>query len=116
MALAATAEKRATGLFCMAAFLCSVGSAAIAPEKHLLSTTFQHFSDNLYCSGSEERLCGTGAPLCQKQPPRGFRRFALQHAPPAPDQAQGGLEPRPVAVDDCQICPGGPAMQALVAT
>lgn len=60
MALAATAEKRATGLFCMAAFLCSVGSAAIAPEKHLLSTSFQHFSDNLYCSGSEERLCGAG--------------------------------------------------------
>ena len=43
----------------MAALL---GSAAIAAEKHLLATTFQQFSDNLYCSGSEERLCGTGGP------------------------------------------------------
>ena len=42
----------------MAALL---GSAAIAAEKHL-ATTFQQFSDNLYCSGSEERLCGTGGP------------------------------------------------------
>ena len=41
----------------MAALL---GSAAIAAEKHLLATTFQQFSDNLYCSGSEERLCATG--------------------------------------------------------
>ena len=32
-----------------------------------------------------------------KQPPRGFGEFALhRHAPPAPDQAQGGLQPRPV--------------------
>ena len=46
----------------MTAFLCSVGSAAIAPERHLLSGSFQRFSDNLYCSGSEERLCGTGGP------------------------------------------------------
>ena len=37
----------------------------------------------------------TGAELCGKQPPRGFGQFSLQHAPPAPDQAQGGLPPRP---------------------
>ena len=35
--------------------------------------------------------------LCGKQPPRGFGRFALQHAPPAPDQAQGSLQPRPAS-------------------
>ena len=33
--------------------------------------------------------------LCAKQPPRGFGQFALQHAPPAPDQTQGGLQPQP---------------------
>lgn len=33
--------------------------------------------------------------LCGKQPPRGLGRSALQHAPPASDQAQGGLQPRP---------------------
>ena len=34
-------------------------------------------------------------PLCGRQPPRGLGQFALQHAPPASDQAQGGLQPRP---------------------
>jgi len=29
---------------------------------------------------------------------RGFDRFALPHAPPAPDQAQGGLQPPPIGV------------------
>ena len=31
-------------------------------EKRGASPAFQRFSDNLYCSGSEERLCGTGGP------------------------------------------------------
>ena len=35
-----------------------------------------------------------GAALCGKQPPRRFGRFARQHAPPAPNQARGGLQPR----------------------
>ena len=32
---------------------------------------------------------------CGRQPPGGFGQLALQHAPPAPEQAQGGLQPRP---------------------
>ena len=35
--------------------------------------------------------------LCGKQPPRGFGQFALQHAPAAPDHAQGDLPPRPAS-------------------
>ena len=28
-----------------------------------------------------------------------LRHFALQHAPPAPEQAQGGLQPRPASAE-----------------
>ena len=35
-----------------------------------------------------------GGMPCGKQPPRGLGQFALLHAPPAPDHAQGGLQPR----------------------
>ena len=35
---------------------------------------------------------------CRKQPPTSFGRFALPHASPAPDRAQGGLQPRPASV------------------
>jgi hypothetical protein len=45
-----------------------------------------------------------GAP-CATQP-RGFGQFARQHAPSAPDQAQGRLQPRP-------ICSGRPAIPAF---
>ena len=38
-----------------------------------------------------------GAPPCGRQPPRGFGQFALQQAPPAPNQAQGGHQPRPAS-------------------
>ena len=38
-----------------------------------------------------------GGTSCGTQPPRGFGPFALQHAPPAPGQAQGGLQPRPAS-------------------
>jgi hypothetical protein len=41
----------------------------------------------------------------EKPRPRGFGPFALQHAPPAPDQAQGGLQVRPASVNR-QMCSG----------
>ena len=39
----------------------------------------------------------TCARPCGHQPPRRFGRLALQRAPPAPAQAQGGLQPRPAS-------------------
>ena len=33
----------------------------------------------------------------EDKPPRGPGRLARQHAPPAPDRAQGGLQPRPAS-------------------
>ena len=44
-----------------------------------------------------------GLPLCGQQPPRGFGR--LQHAPPAPDQAQGGIQPLPASASPGQPRP-----------
>ena len=41
-----------------------------------------------------------------------FGQFALQRAPPAPDQAQGGLRPQPALVY-WQICSGWSAIPAL---
>eukprot|EP00964_Phaeocystis_antarctica_P061486 scaffold36758_cov54-Phaeocystis_antarctica.AAC.3 len=37
-----------------------------------------------------------GPALCRSQPPRRRGQRALQHAPPAPDRAQGGLQPQPI--------------------
>ena len=39
--------------------------------------------------------------------PRGFGRLILLHAPPAPDQAQGGLQPRPASASLGQPRPIG---------
>ena len=58
---------------------------------------------------------GHGGPLCGKEPPRGFSPFALQHAPPAPDQAQGGLQRRPASAKR-QLCSGWPATPAAFST
>ena len=35
--------------------------------------------------------------MWKTRPPRGLGQLARQHAPPAPDHAQGGLQPRPAA-------------------
>ena len=40
---------------------------------------------------------------CRKQPPTSFGRFALPHASPAPDRAQGGLQPRSASAGRCQL-------------
>jgi phosphomannomutase len=40
-----------------------------------------------------------GESLCGRQPRTGFGQFALQHAPPAPDRAQGGPQPRPASAN-----------------
>ena len=40
-----------------------------------------------------------GAPPCGDQPPRGVGQCAPQHAPPAPDRARGGLQPRPASAN-----------------
>ena len=40
---------------------------------------------------------GFVATACGRQPPSGCGPFALQHAPPAPGQAQGALQPRPAS-------------------
>ena len=65
--------------------------------------------------GDELRRAITRMKPCAEQPPRGFGQFALQHAPPAPDQAQGGLQPRPASAN-WQICSGWPALPALLST
>ena len=53
----------------------------------------------------------------RKQPPRGFGQFALQlqHAPPEPDRAQGGLEPRSASANWPRYS-GWRAIPALVST
>ena len=38
-----------------------------------------------------------GPAPCREQPPRGFGQFTLRRAPPAPDEAQGGLQPWPAS-------------------
>ena len=50
-----------------------------------------------------------------KTVPRGFGRFALKHAPPTPEQAQDGLQPRPASAD-WQMCAGRPATPATFST
>ena len=65
--------------------------------------------------GDELRRAITRMEPCAKQPPRGFCLFALQHAPPAPGQAQGGLTPRPASANG-QACSGWPAIPALLTT
>ena len=52
-----------------------------------------------------------GESLCGHHPRTGFGQFALQHTPPAPDQAQGGPQPRSASADwqirsmcICSIC------------
>ena len=52
------------------------------------------FAQNLMAGPRDDKIhpLPLGLPLCGQQPPRGFGR--LQHAPPAPDQAQGGLQSR----------------------
>ena len=56
-----------------------------------------------------------GESLCGRQPRTGFGQFALQHAPPAPDRAQGGPQPRPASAN-WQTCSGWPAIPALLST
>ena len=51
------------------------------------------------------REVGPGVQLCGRQPPRGVGHFGLQHAPPAPEQAQGCLQPRPASAN-WQTCSG----------
>ena len=43
----------------------------------------------------------------------GFGQCALQHAPRAPDRAQGGLQPQPASAN-WQACSGWPALPALL--
>ena len=57
--------------------------------------------------------CRTGAHPCGNQPPRESGQFALQHALPAPAQAQGGLQPRPASANG-QSCSGWPADTAAL--
>ena len=40
-----------------------------------------------------------GARPCGDPPPRGVGQCAPQHAPPAPDRARGGLQPRPASAN-----------------
>ena len=40
-----------------------------------------------------------GGQLCADPPPRGVGQCAPQHAPPAPDRARGGLQPRPASAN-----------------
>ena len=56
---------------------------------------------------------GGGAHPCGRQPPRESGQFALQHALPAPAQAQGGLQPRPASANG-QSCSGWPADTAAL--
>ena len=56
-----------------------------------------------------------GIQLCGEQPPGGLGQPALQHAPPAPDQARGGLQPRPASAS-WQRCSGWPGTPALFST
>ena len=51
----------------------------------------------------DEEWFPAGAHLCGKQPPRGFCPLA----PPAPDQAQGGLQPRPSGRGTTPLTPAG---------
>ena len=60
-------------------------------------------------------VAGEAAHLCGTQPPRGFGPFALPHAPLVPDQAQGGLQPRPASAKG-QRCSGWPALPAVFCT
>ena len=66
---------------------------------------FAHPSMSPRLWGLQRRL---GISPCGKQPPRGFGQFALQHAPPASDQAQGGSQPRPASAS-WQMSSGWPA-------
>tara|TARA_B100000795_G_C22381419_1_gene279884 strand:+ start:63 stop:422 length:360 start_codon:yes stop_codon:yes gene_type:complete len=45
----------------------------------------------------------------ERQPTRGVGQFALQHAPPAPEHAQGGLQPRPASASFGQLADVFPA-------
>ena len=45
----------------------------------------------------------------ERQPTRGVGPFALQHAPPAPEHAQGGLQPRPASASFGQLADVFPA-------
>ena len=74
-AAAATAPDRASKLSHLSA------EAAAAEKARLIK-------EQVYAS-----FIKGGVP-CGKQPSRGFGHFALQHAPPAPDQARGGLQPQ----------------------
>ena len=54
-----------------------------------------------------------GGSLGGKQPrPRRRGHSALRHAPPAPEQAQGGLQPRSASAN-WRVCPAWPAMPGL---
>ena len=44
-----------------------------------------------------------GSTLCGEQPPGGLGQPTLQHAPPAPDSARGGLQPRPASASLGQL-------------
>eukprot|EP00964_Phaeocystis_antarctica_P033663 scaffold19084_cov64-Phaeocystis_antarctica.AAC.6 len=60
----------------------------------------------------DELAAAASTTPCGKQPPGGFGQFALQHAPPAPDQAQGGLNSRPASAN-WQMLSGWPAIPRL---
>ena len=80
---------------------CLQSSSRAAPRRGRLRT-----KPGVSSSWRLQASCASrarGAALCGNQPPRALGQFALQHAPPAPDQAQGGLQLRPASASLGQL-------------
>ena len=97
--------------------LCRSASSAMSPcSASYVPSLSPQVLDGLHQRGHARRAPAAAGrallhlhvrPYVDKGTPRGFGQFALQHAPPAPDQAQGSPQPRSASAN-WQMCSGWP--------